>query len=151
MKDTFTVSMFKTVILLMGFCLFNQAAEAWQIRDYAPLTTRWVEQVRPDKVLSEYPRPQMVQGRWLNLNGLWDYTLTRSKSVTAPEAFFDQILVPFPYESVLSGIGKPSIPDQCLWYRYTFSMPDAWQGQRAILHFGAVNWGRNYSLCDGQC
>ena len=40
--------------------------------DHDPLGRRG----RPDMVLPEYPRPQMVRERWLNLNGLWDYAIT---------------------------------------------------------------------------
>jgi arabinogalactan endo-1,4-beta-galactosidase len=106
----------------------------------APLLTRWAKEVSPTNALPEYPRPQTVRGRWLNLNGLRDYALTKDTEVTAPENYTGQILVPFPYESALSGIGKPSIPNQCLWYHRTFSIPPAWHGQRVLLHFGAVNW-----------
>ncbi|MCX6879596.1 MAG: DUF5110 domain-containing protein [Verrucomicrobia bacterium] len=35
--------------------------------------TRWAREITPEKVLPEYPRPQMVRKEWLNLNGLWDY------------------------------------------------------------------------------
>jgi beta-galactosidase/beta-glucuronidase len=50
--------------------------------------------------------------------------------------------VPYPYESALSGIGRPSPADQRLWYRRTFKVPAAWlaDGGRVLLHFGAVNW-----------
>jgi hypothetical protein len=41
-----------------------------------PLLTRWAKDVTPDRALPEYPRPQMVRPRWLNLNGLWDYAVT---------------------------------------------------------------------------
>ena len=36
-----------------------------------PLMTRFSEDVSPDNVHPEYPRPQMVRQDWLNLNGLW--------------------------------------------------------------------------------
>ena len=39
------------------------------------------------------------------------------------------ILVPFAYESPLSGVGKASIPNQKLWYRRTFILPSEW-GER---------------------
>ncbi len=92
-------------------------------------------------MLLEYPRPQMVRPRWQNLNGLWDYALT-DKDATAIPARFDggQILVPFPCEAALSGVGKKCIPEQKLWYGRTFTVPADWAGQRVILHFGAVNY-----------
>ena len=92
----------------------------------------------------EYPRPQMVRERWLNLNGSWqfDFDFGRSgrarglaKAVSLPET----ITVPFCPESKLSGIGYTDfIP--AAWYRRTFTLPAGWQGDRVFLHFGAVDY-----------
>jgi hypothetical protein len=35
--------------------------------------TRWAAEVSPNNALPEYPRPQMVRSRWMNLNGLCYY------------------------------------------------------------------------------
>ncbi len=106
------------------------------------LPTRWDKDINPANPLPDYPRPQMVRARWQSLNGSWDYALTDPDAITAPAAYDGRILVPYPYESVLSGVGKPSIPDQRLWYRRTFTVPAAWRtgGRHILLHFGAVNW-----------
>ena len=40
-----------------------------------PLLTRFAKEIRPDKVWSEYPRPQMVRRDWQNLNGLWQFAV----------------------------------------------------------------------------
>jgi hypothetical protein len=103
--------------------------------------TKWAQTVRPDNVLAEYPRPQMVRDEWLNLNGLWDYAI-RPKDANQPRMFDGQILVPFPAESALSGVMKPVGPDNRLWYRRTFTVPDKWTAQkkRILLHFEAVDW-----------
>ena len=45
--------------------------------------------------------------------------------------------MPFPPESPLSGIERE---DQLGWYRETFTVPAAWQGQHVQLNFGAVAW-----------
>jgi beta-galactosidase/beta-glucuronidase len=87
--------------------------------------------------LPEYPRPQMTRLEWVNLNGQWDYAIL-PKGSSAPKTFDGKILVPYPVESLLSGVQKPLLPDQCLWYQRTFSNP-AKQGQRVLLHFGAVD------------
>lgn len=100
---------------------------AWQPKA-PPLTTPWTDQVGPDNALPEYPRPQLTRERWLNLNGLWDYT--------GGDNATEQILVPYPPESGLSGVQRHD--DQMLYER-TFDVPADWSGQRLILHFGAVD------------
>ncbi len=110
----------------------------WRIPDGSMLT-RWAKDVDPTNVLPEYPRPQMVRDKWLNLNGLWDYAIRLLGQEEAAD-YDGQILVPFPVESALSGVKSPLLPDQQLCYRRTFRVPPAWQGERLLLHFGAVDW-----------
>ncbi len=104
------------------------------------LLTRWAADVDPACPLPEYPRPQMARAGWTNLNGLWDYAIVPGEQA-AVEAFDGRILVPFPVESALSGVGRPLRPDERLWYRRTFIAPPAVQpGGRVLLHFGAVDY-----------
>jgi hypothetical protein len=103
------------------------------------LMTRWAKEVSPSNAHPEYPRPQMVREQWLNLNGLWDYAIADA-TASQPSQFNGQILVPFPIESALSGVMKPLSENQRLWYHRTFSLPEGWQGQNILLHFGAVDW-----------
>ena len=102
--------------------------------------TRWAKDVSPYNPLPDYPRPQMVRKDWQSLNGLWDFALTAKDATTPPTDFEGKIAVPFPYESALSGLGRPSIPDQRLWCDKHFKVPADWKNQRILLHFGAVNW-----------
>lgn len=103
------------------------------------LMTRWGKEVDPGNVLPEYPRPQLVRGDWMNLNGLWDYAI-RSAEDEDDGHYQGKILVPFPVESALSGVMRPLLPEQKLWYRRTFVLPLNWEGKRLLLHFGAVDW-----------
>lgn len=103
------------------------------------IMTRWAAEVRPDLVLPEYPRPQMVRDAWLNLNGLWSYAIT-AKDAPRPDRWDGQVLVPFAVESALSGVGRPVGSAKALWYRRTVEVPKAWRGGRVLLHFGAVDW-----------
>ena len=105
----------------------------------APLMTRWAKDVSPERAWPEYPRPTMVRARWQNLNGLWGFAVTKA-GAAAPAKDDGSILVPFPIESALSGVGRRVAPDEELWYRRTFRVPDDWAGQRVLLHFGAVDW-----------
>ncbi|MBC8136229.1 MAG: glycoside hydrolase family 2 [Fibrella sp.] len=107
------------------------------------ITTRWAKDVSPTNALPDYPRPQLVRKNWLSLNGLWNYGLSDPQAMTVPDVMTGQILVPYPYESVLSRVGKESIPTQKLWYLRRFSVPTAWKNQRVMVHFGAVNYDTN--------
>ncbi len=103
------------------------------------IMTRWAAEVSPDNALTDYPRPMMVRPDWLNLNGLWDYAI-RPRTETVPQGFDGHILVPYPVESALSGVGKTVGAANRLWYRRTVQIPADWGDQRVILHFGAVDW-----------
>lgn len=104
------------------------------------LRTKWAAEVRPDRVLPEYPRPQMVRAGWTNLNGEWEYAVTE-KAAARPQAFSGgHILVPFPIQSQLSGVATAVTDQQRLWYRRTFQAPALARGSRLLLHFGAVDW-----------
>jgi Glycosyl hydrolases family 2, sugar binding domain/Glycosyl hydrolases family 2/Glycosyl hydrolases family 2, TIM barrel domain len=105
----------------------------------APLMTRWAQEVSPTNALPEYPRPQLVRADWLNLNGLWDYSITPDTS-NAVSSFAGKILVPFPLESALSGVMAHLGEHSKLWYHKDFLVPKSWIGQRVRLHFGAVDW-----------
>ena len=128
-----------TSLCVQGSTALLLAEDAWKPAP-APLATRWAADVSPENVLPDYPRPQMVREQWQNLNGLWEYGLTDSSAANPPAKFDGKILVPFPYESSLSGVGQASPTKSRLWYRRGFSVPPAWADQRVLLHFGAVNW-----------
>lgn len=120
----------------------KRQALAWKPAN-ARLMTRWAKDVDPACPLPEYPRPQMTRPHWVNLNGLWDYAVT-PREHSAVFGFKGQILVPFPIESALSGVGRALQPNERLWYRRTFVSPlsvaDRRKGSRLLLHFGAVDW-----------
>lgn len=99
----------------------------------APLSTPWTEQVGPDNALPEYPRPRLRRPRWQSLNGPWEYV---ARSADGSLYRGERILVPYPPESPLSGIGRR---DEHMWYRRTFDIAPDWWGGRVLLHFGAVD------------
>jgi galactose mutarotase len=108
----------------------------------ARITTRWAAAVTPERVLPEYPRPQLVRAAWQSLNGRWDYAI-RDSGASAPargSRFDGTILVPFPIESQLSGVRRPVTDRERLWYRRFFRVGTASGGTRWLLHFGAVDW-----------
>jgi len=102
------------------------------------MVTRWAAAVSPTNVWPEYPRPQLVRDQWLNLNGLWEAAIT-TDAQHPPPVFDLQILVPFPVESLLSGVAQRLDEHSTLWYRRRFTLPAAWRDQQIKLHFGAVD------------
>jgi hypothetical protein len=128
------------LIFAAAFVLPTRAQEptAWHA-GRAPVMTRWAADVSPTNVLQEYPRPQLARPDWMNLNGLWDYSIT-SDSADQPTSYTGQILVPFPVESALSGVMTHFDEHSKLWYHRTFTVPQSWRGRRIRVHFGAVDW-----------
>jgi beta-galactosidase/beta-glucuronidase len=76
----------------------------------------------------------------MSLNGVWGYTgRSEQAALAAPppaNEYHEQILVPYPTESALSGIQRH---DDQMWYRTVFKLPSTWRGRRVLLHFGAVD------------
>jgi len=103
------------------------------------LMTRWGRDVTPDNAWRSYPRPQLKRERWLNLNGLWDYAIAKA-AAPQPARMDGQILVPYPVESKLSRVARKVTPDDRIWYRRSFSVPQDWAGEHVMLNFGAVDF-----------
>ncbi len=126
----------------------SPGADGWH-KKKGHLMTRWASEVGPDNALPEYPRPQLVRRQWMNLNGLWHYQITHKDQTEIPTFHAGQILVPFGIESPLSGVMQPLLPSQRLWYQRDVVIPDSWEGQSVLLHFGAVDWEATVYI-DGQ-
>lgn len=127
---------FATLFLLLS-CAENETITWKPAGD--KIMTEWGENIDPNNVLPEYPRPQLVRGEWINLNGLWDYAI-KPANEEMPEIFDGKILVPFAVESALSGVGKSVGKDDALWYSREFKLPKEWKNSRIRLNFGAVDW-----------
>ncbi len=98
---------------------------------------------RPD-----HPRPDAMRAKWSNLNGTWQFRFDPGdeglrSGWEKPEApgFDRTIVVPFPWESELSGIHRPKDAPKIGWYRRRFRIPAEFpKGHRVWLRFGAVDW-----------
>ena len=134
-------------LLACGAVLLAQAVvlaqSGWSPAD-SPLMTRWGADVDPEAPWPEYPRPTMVRERWQNLNGLWDYAILDGDGVTGE--WDGKILVPYPVESALSGVGRRLEPDEVLVYRRTFTVSRDWAGSRVLLHVDAADWHSRVSV-----
>jgi len=93
---------------------------------------------------AEYPRPQFQRDEWLNLNGEWEFEFDDDRRGEKEKwyrgrPFGRRIVVPFCFQSRLSGIGDTGFHDT-VWYRKTVELPPAFAGKRVHLHFGAVDY-----------
>jgi ribosomal protein S17E len=126
-----------TLVLLLEYSFI-------QAQNWAPvpgqIMTNWANDVTPENVWKEYPRPQMVRTDWLNLNGLWDFEITDRDTNKIAINYARKILVPFCVESALSGIKETITGKQQMMYRRYFTVPSNWNQKYLILHFEAVDY-----------
>ncbi len=97
---------------------------------------------KEDIVISHaYPRPQLERAEWVSLNGKWDFAIDHHAVWTQPShvKWDRRITVPFAPETPNSGVADTSFY-RVVWYRRYFEAPAAMEGQRLILHFGAVDY-----------
>ena len=86
---------------------------------------------------NEHPRPQMRRDSFVCLNGEWDFTVRGEGGL--PTSYDAKILVPYPPQSLLSGFAGEIGQDDVLFYRRCFALPTIREGNRFLLHFGAVD------------
>ena len=84
-----------------------------------------------------YPRPLMERESYVNLNGMWDFTVRQTDVL--PEIYDKQIQVPFCPESALSGLKMAIEPGSYLFYRRELILPQGWASGRVLLHIGAAD------------
>lgn len=109
----------------------------WSIAENK-MYTKWAHDVDPLKPWLQYPRPDMVRNKWINLNGLWDYAITPRN--IKPIKWDGSILVPYPVESAISGVKKRVSEKEHLWYKRTFEIPKDWDNKHILLNFEACDW-----------
>lgn len=92
---------------------------------------------------NEYPRPQFARPDWLCLNGEWQFEIDQGDSGLErgllERDLNSRIIVPFCPESKLSGVENLDYLN-AVWYRRTVTIPQAWAGQRVLLHFQACDY-----------
>lgn len=95
--------------------------------------------------IENYPRPQLVRPEWTNLNGEWDFAFDRRDvgkaekwNVHFPQS--QKIVVPFTYETKLSGIGIEKDVN-VVWYhrKLPVSRKDL-SNERLILHMEGCDY-----------
>ncbi|HEX8852397.1 MAG TPA: glycoside hydrolase family 2 TIM barrel-domain containing protein, partial [Pyrinomonadaceae bacterium] len=97
---------------------------------------------------AEHPRPDFVRADWRTLNGRWEFEFDDDDRGTAERwyapgsrRFSKTIVVPFAFQTRLSGIGDTNFHD-VVWYRRALDLPEEFRraGRRVVLHFGAVDY-----------
>lgn len=73
-----------------------------------------------EELRNEYPRPQFMRKEWKNLNGKWDFRFGHEN--------WQEIIVPFVFQSRLSGIGSNRMCDR-VTYRKTCRLSEEWKGK----------------------
>src|SRR5262245_42500020 len=85
----------------------------------------------------EHPRPDFQRPTWVNLNGTWSFEfdpqdIGEKETWFKPggHAFSRKIVVPFPWESKLSGIHDPAYKGVA-WYSREIQLPSGreWAGK----------------------
>ena len=88
-----------------------------------------------------YPRPQLERSNWTNLNGSWEFAIDAEDRWRDPSEvkWTGSIIVPFAPEAPASGVGDTGM-FKAVWYARTFEAPALKEGERLVLHFGAVDY-----------
>lgn len=90
------------------------------------------------KTIKNYPRPQFVRDSWLSLNCKWKFVFD-DENVGEEKQFFNkfpnsnEILVPFTYETKMSGINDETVHEN-IWYSNDINI-NAEKNKSIILHF----------------
>ncbi len=87
--------------------------------------------------LSDYPRPSLKRDSYLNLDGLWDFCLSKDENL--PKQYFDHVMVPFAIESPYSLVNHLMEIDDILYYHKTVTLPMGFRKKKTILHFEGVD------------
>ena len=103
------------------------------------LTTKYSHDMDINCPHSYYPRPQFKRESFLCLNGSWELGYTDTLELTEDISYDRRITVPFPHESLLSGIGSAVPEGKILAYRREVEIPEGFIRARTFLHFGAVD------------
>ncbi len=91
--------------------------------------------------ISSYPRPQLRRDSYLSLDGVWDFSVSKRKEF--PEEYKSRIIVPYPPQSPMSGIGTGIEDASYLFYRRCFKLDKDFLDARVILNIGAAD-----QVCD---
>ena len=136
--EIFIAAALVLMLIAIPLALLRRKEPSKALRSLRPMLTTWGENLDREHPLPEYPRPQLRRDSYLNLNGRWQYAIRNGKE-KEPVSYDGEIVVPFSPESFLSGVMKKVMPEDRLWYRRTFTLPEGFRKDKVLVHFGAVD------------
>ena len=77
-----------------------------------------------------YPRPLLERESFFSLNGKWSFCC---------EDYQGDIMVPYPPESILSGVNRHFSEGATMIYTRNFILPQGFLKDKVIINFGAVD------------
>ena len=93
------------------------------------------EALRQDEAtLLAHPNPQLKRDSYLSLNGLWDYVISESETITNLE-YEGKIRVPYPIESALSNVSRRLEKGKYLIYHKVINLKDFELKEKLLLNF----------------
>ena len=98
----------KIQMLVLGLVLVTSTSAIAQWKPAGDnLKTSWGENINPDKVWQEYPRPIMERSEWQNLNGFWNYAIVPADSVEPmPDLSPEHFSLPHPLTHIPPTAGE---------------------------------------------
>lgn len=95
-------------------------------------------------IIEKHPNPQFFREQYLVLDGSWSFAFDH-ENVGLSEGWQNgkklplEIMVPFVYQSRLSGIDSVEFCET-VWYKRGFKLPSDFSGKRIIVNFAAVDY-----------
>lgn len=107
------------------------------MKQYNQLYTVESNLINLNNPLDEYPFPQFRRNSYFSLNGKWNYKITKNPNDLAN--IENEIIVPFPIESSLSGVNKRLAKGEYIIYKKVFSLENDFIKKNTFLHFLGVD------------
>ncbi len=113
---------------------------------FGAITCTMISDAAEDIPRAEHPRPDFCRNQWMNLNGEWNFAFDSQAAGEQKEWYKPEksswpmkIVVPYPWESKLSGIERTDYKGTA-WYSREFTVPPEWENKNIFVVFGAVDW-----------
>ena len=107
------------------------------MKKYNQLYTKEYTNINLEHPLSEYPFPNFQRESYYSLNGKWQYKITRNKEDLSN--IIEEIIVPYPLESILSQVNKSLKKNEYIIYKKIFNLNKSFIKKNTFIHFLGVD------------